>query len=239
CCQLHHTPPERSRFAVSFAGTLERIAQLRLEGQTETGWRGCAGQVGGDGPDALRMEGAHGRSPPLATNPFFTRSTLPYGLPPFAEIREEHYLPAFERGMAEQLAEVAEITGNPEPPTFDNTIAALERSGAILERVSAVFFNQVSCDATPGVREIQKEITPRLAKHADAIRLNGALFARIKKLYRDLQEDRDAFDPEEAWLLERYYTDFVRAGAELSDAGKERLVALNEELSELSTAFQQ
>ena len=175
----------------------------------------------------------------MATNPFFTRSTLPYGLPPFAEIREEHYLPAFERGMAEQLAEVAEITGNPEPPTFDNTIAALERSGAILERVSAVFFNQVSCDATPGVREIQKEITPRLAKHADAIRLNGALFARIKKLYRDLQEDRDAFDPEEAWLLERYYTDFVRAGAELSDAGKERLVALNEELSELSTAFQQ
>ncbi|GAA5041989.1 peptidyl-dipeptidase Dcp [Thermocatellispora tengchongensis] len=171
----------------------------------------------------------------MAANPFFEPSPLPYNLPPFAEIREEHYLPAFERGMADQLAEVAAIAADPEPPTFDNTIGALERSGRILERVSTVFFTQVSSNSTPGVRELQKEITPRLAKHADAIHLDQGLFARIEALYAA----KDELPADEAWLLERYHTDFVRAGAKLGPREKEELVRLNEELSELSTAFEQ
>lgn len=166
-----------------------------------------------------------------AANPFLSPSTLPYGLPPFREIEEEHYAPAFEQGMAEHLAEVEAIAESPEPPTFENTIEALERSGALLERVSAVFFNQVSSDATPGVQEIQKDVTPKLAKHADAIHLNAKLFARIRAV--------EAADDEQRWLLKRYLTDFTRAGATLAPRDQARLREINERLSALGTAFQQ
>ncbi|MEU8274687.1 M3 family metallopeptidase [Microbispora bryophytorum] len=166
-----------------------------------------------------------------AANPFLSPSTLPYGLPPFQEIREEHYAPAFEQGMAEQIAEVEAITGNPEPATFENTVEALERSGALLERVSAVFFNQASSDTTPGVQEIQKDVTPRLAKHADAIHLDAGLFARIQAV--------EAADEEQRWLLKRYLTDFTRAGATLGPQDQARLREINERLSALGTAFQQ
>lgn len=169
----------------------------------------------------------------MSENPFFAPSALPYGLPPFAEIREEHYVPAFERGMAEQLAEVEAIAGDTEAPTFDNTVAALERSGQVLTRVSAVFFNQSSSDTNPTVQEIQKQIIPKLTQHGDAIHLNRPLFARIKQI------SPDGLDAEQAWLLERYVTDFVRAGAELGAGDQERLKALNEELSTLSTRFEQ
>ncbi|MEU7882041.1 M3 family metallopeptidase [Microbispora bryophytorum] len=166
-----------------------------------------------------------------AANPFLSPSTLPYGLPPFQEIREEHYAPAFEQGMAEQIAEVEAITGNPEPATFENTVEALERSGALLERVSAVFFNQASSDTTPAVQEIQKDVTPRLAKHADAIHLDAGLFARIQAV--------EAADEEQRWLLKRYLTDFTRAGATLGPQDQARLREINERLSALGTAFQQ
>ncbi|WP_214409590.1 M3 family metallopeptidase [Sphaerisporangium fuscum] len=169
----------------------------------------------------------------MTDNPFFVPSALPYGLPPFAEIREEHYAPAFERGMAEQLEEVEAIAGNAEPPTFENTVAALERSGQLLTRVSAVFFNQASSDTNPKVQEIQKDVTPKLAQHDDAIHLNGRLFERIKAI------SPEGLDAEQQWLLQRYVTDFVRAGAELGPADQERLRALNEELSTLSTQFEQ
>ncbi|MBP2703300.1 M3 family metallopeptidase [Microbispora sp. RL4-1S] len=164
-------------------------------------------------------------------NPFFSPSTLPYGLPAFAEIEDEHYGPAFERGMAEHLAEIEAIAGDPEPPTFENTIEALERSGALLERVATVFFNQASSDTTPAIQEIQKEVTPKLAAHSDAVRLNPALFARIKAV--------EAAGEEQRWLLDRYLTDFVRAGAELGPADQERLREINERLSALGTDFQQ
>ncbi|NRQ39989.1 M3 family metallopeptidase [Nonomuraea sp. NN258] len=167
----------------------------------------------------------------MAENPFFAPSGLPYQLPPFAEIREEHFLPAFERGMAEQLAEVDAIAGNTEPPTFDNTIAALERSGRVLGRTATVFFSLASSDSTDGIMEIEKRISPELAKHSDAIRLNRALWARIKQVATD--------DQEEAWLLEKYREDFVRAGADLSESEQARLRELNEELSKLSTEFSQ
>ncbi|WP_433244009.1 M3 family metallopeptidase [Streptosporangium sp. CA-135522] len=167
----------------------------------------------------------------MTDNPFFTPSTLPYKLPDFAEIREEHYLPAFERGMADQLQEIEAIVADQEPATFANTIEALERSGQILRRTATVFHSIASSDATDGVREIETEILPRLTKHDDAIHLNRALYGRIKQVTTD--------DPEEAWLLEKYRVDFVRAGADLSEAEQERLRGLNEELTRLATAFSQ
>jgi peptidyl-dipeptidase Dcp len=169
----------------------------------------------------------------LTENPFFAPSALPYRLPPFAEIREEHYAPAFERGMAEQIAEVEAIAENTEPPTFDNTVAALERSGDLLTRVSAVFFNQAASDTNPTVQAIQKDVTPKLAQHSDMIHLNRRLFTRIKAIAAE------ELDSEQSWLLERYVTDFVRAGAELGPEDQERLRRLNEELSTLSTQFEQ
>ncbi|MEU6784434.1 M3 family metallopeptidase [Nonomuraea angiospora] len=167
----------------------------------------------------------------MAGNPFFTPSDLPYELPPFADVREEHYLPAFERGMAEQLAEVNAIAGSAEAPTFDNTIAALERSGRILDRTATVFFSIAASNTTDGIMEIEKEISPQLTRHGDAIRLNRALWARIKQVSTE--------DPEEAWLLEKYREDFIRAGADLSEPDQDRLRQLNEELSKLSTEFAQ
>jgi peptidyl-dipeptidase Dcp len=178
---------------------------------------------------------------PAPTNPFFAPSTLPYRLPPFESITLEHYLPAFERGMAEQLAEIDEITSSAEAPDFTNTLVALERSGQLLRRVDLVFSNQVSSDTNPELQDIEAEINPRLAAHGDAIHLNAALFARIKALYEareTLNFPAEADAAESLRLVEKYYEDFVRAGAELSAADQERLRELNSELAALSTTFQ-
>jgi peptidyl-dipeptidase Dcp len=171
------------------------------------------------------------------SDPFSSPSTLPYQLPPFAEIREEHYLPAFEAGMAEHLAEVAAITGNTEPADFANTVEALERSGARLRRVTSVFFNQSGSDTTPGVQAIEAEINPRLAAHNDAVFLDQALFARFETLYR--LRDTLGLDAEERFVLERYRARFVRAGAQLGEAERNRLRELNAELATLGTTFEQ
>ncbi|MGH8776158.1 MAG: M3 family metallopeptidase [Jiangellaceae bacterium] len=170
-------------------------------------------------------------------NPFYAPSELPYALPPFDRITEEHYRPAFDRGMAEQRAEVEAIATDPQPPTFENTVVALERSGRLLQRVSVVFFNQAATDTNPEVEQVETEVSPKLAAHHDAIHLDPRLFARIKALY-DPRDDLD-LHPESRRLLERYHTDFVRAGAELSPAEQGRLRQLNEELSALGTTFQQ
>ncbi|MFI9785870.1 M3 family metallopeptidase [Kitasatospora sp. NPDC051984] len=171
----------------------------------------------------------------MSDNPFFSPSTLVFELPPFAEIREEHYRPAFERGMADQLAEVAAIVADPEPPTFDNTVVALERSGAVLRRVSVVFENQDSSDTTPGVQALDAEISPRLAAHSDAIHLDAALFARIDTLHRTRHEL--GLDAESLRLLERHHTAFVRAGARLDEAGQQRLREINTRLAADAAAF--
>ncbi|WP_377271387.1 M3 family metallopeptidase [Peterkaempfera sp. SMS 1(5)a] len=173
----------------------------------------------------------------MTENPFFSPSTLPYELPPFAEIREEHYLPAFERGMAEQLAEIQVITADPEPPTFENTVVALERSGALLRRVESVFFNQASADTNDTVQAVDAEVSPRLAAHGDAIHLDRALFERVETLYR--QRAELGLDAQSLRLLERYRTRFVRAGALLSETGRERMRDLNQQLAAAATAFEQ
>ncbi|MFE2107930.1 M3 family metallopeptidase [Kitasatospora sp. NPDC059463] len=173
----------------------------------------------------------------MTENPFFRPSTLAYELPPFAEIRPEHYLPAFERGMAEQLAEIAAITADPQPPTVENTLVALERSGRLLHRVKVVFENHSAADTTPEVDRIDAEISPRLAAHRDAIHLDAALFARIEELHAG----RDALelDPQTLRLLERRHTAFVRAGARLGAGEQDRLRAINTELAAASSEFRQ
>jgi len=170
-------------------------------------------------------------------NPFYEVSTLPLQMPPFDEIRDDHFVPAMERGMQEHLAEIDTITGNAEPPTFENTIVALERSGRLLSRVTSVFFNLVGADTNETRQEIQREMSPRLSAHRDAIALNPDLFARVEALHQRIDElDLDA---EQRRLLEQTHRDFVRAGARLDEAQKERLREINGELARLSTAFSQ
>ncbi|HEX8519216.1 MAG TPA: M3 family metallopeptidase [Pseudonocardia sp.] len=168
-------------------------------------------------------------------NPLLVPSPLPYGFPDFDAIAEEHFVEAFAVGMAEQRAEVDAITTRPVAPTFDDTVVALERSGATLRRVSAVFSTLVASLSTPGVRAIEAELAPRLAAHADAITLDPALFARLDALHA-VRHDLD-LDPESLRLLERRHRDAVRSGARLDAGEQERLRALNAELSALTAEF--
>lgn len=170
-------------------------------------------------------------------NPLLQESTLPYHYPHFDLIRNEHYAPAYEAGMKEARSEVDAIANNPAAPTFENTIVALERSGQLLARVQRVFGNLSGTHTNPEMQRIEKEMAPKLAAHNDAIRLNTALFARIEKLYRDRAQL--GLDPESAFLLERYYKDFVRAGAKLNEEQKTTLRALNADLATLHTTFAQ
>jgi peptidyl-dipeptidase Dcp len=170
-------------------------------------------------------------------NPFFQTSTLPYQLPPFDRIHDSDFSPAYTAGMAAQLAEVAGIAGNPQPPSFDNTIVALERSGRLLERVNAVFTNLVGSNSNPAILRLEATMAPKLAAHEDAIYLNAALFARVETLYHARAQLQ--LDDESKQLLERYHTEFVRAGARLSNAEKLKLRQFNQQLSSLTTQFRQ
>jgi peptidyl-dipeptidase Dcp len=168
--------------------------------------------------------------------PFDAPSRLPYGMPPFADIRDEHFEPAFERGMAEHLAEIANITRRRDMPTFENTMVALERSGQLLDRVATVFFNKVSADGNDFTSELEERIAPRLAAHTDAIKLDSQLYWRIRTLHEQL--DDLELDPESRYLVERHFMEFTIAGAGLDDAEKDRLKDLNQRLSSLTTRFE-
>ncbi len=170
----------------------------------------------------------------MESNPFLAPSALPYQLPPFDAIEVAHFLPAFEAGMAEQRAEVAAIAADPQPPTLENTLVALERSGRLLARVSAVFFHLTATDATDELQQIEREVTPKLAAHRDAIFQDRRLYARVQALADDPEQSTD---PESAWLLQRYHTDFLRAGAALPEPQQMRLRELNQELTRLITEF--
>src|SRR5207248_529899 len=173
----------------------------------------------------------------IADNPFLTESSLPYHVPPFGKIKDEHFEPAIEAGMREELKEVEAVANNSEKPTFDNTIVALERTGRLLDRAERIFENLNACNTNPTLQKIETDIAPKLSAHRDAIHLNGKLFARIQELYE--HRDNLGLDPESAYLLERYYKDFVRAGAKLSDTDKEKLKKINTELATLQTQFEQ
>jgi peptidyl-dipeptidase Dcp len=167
-------------------------------------------------------------------NPFFTASTLEYELPDFASINESHYLEAFYEVTKEQLAEVDAILSSGDP-TFANTIIALEKSGRTLTRMLLVFYNKSSSDTNDALDAIEEEIAPKLSAHQDAITLNPALFARIKSLY-EVKESLN-LNSEDAWLLDKYYRDFVYAGAHLTEEQRQELTKLNERLSYLETQF--
>lgn len=168
-------------------------------------------------------------------NPFFAEFDTPYGVPPFDKIKTEHYMPAFIEGMRQDSLEIEAIANNPEPPTFANTIEALEYSGAMLDRVSSVFFNLYSADTNDDMDTIAEKVSPLLSDHSDNITLNAALFKRIKAVY----DKRDSLNlnHEQMRLLEKRYQSFVRSGANLSDEQKARLREINKELGLLDIKF--
>jgi len=144
------------------------------------------------------------------SNPFFNESPLYLHYPQFDKVENAHFIPAFERGMEEQLAEVEAIAGQTSVPTLDNTLIPLERSGQMLDRVGRVFFSLASAHTNDGIEEIRSEMAPRLSAHRDRILLDGRLFERIQALYE--QRDELELDPESFRLVEETYKDFVRAG---------------------------
>jgi len=172
-----------------------------------------------------------------AANPLLAESELPYGMPPFDRIESEHFAPALERGMEQHMVEIEAIADNPESPTFDNTIVEMERSGQLLSRISRVFSALSGTVTDDTLQETQREMSPKLSAHRDAINLNPELFERVETLYQQ-REDLD-LDPESLRLLERYHTDFVRAGARLDESQQERLREINSRLAELGTEFSQ
>jgi peptidyl-dipeptidase Dcp len=179
---------------------------------------------------------AHAAVPPRA-NPLLVQSTLPLHYPRFDQIRDDDFAPAFEQAMAEHRQEIAAIASNPDKPTFDNTIVAMERAGRTLDRVNNIFDNLTSSNTNARLQDVQRAMAPKLAAHADEIQLDARLFARIDALYR--RRDSLGLDAESARLLWRYHQDFVRAGATLPEKSKARLRALNAELASLQITFEQ
>lgn len=166
------------------------------------------------------------------TNPFLSAYNTPFDTPPFDRIRYEHYMPAFRNGMAEEKREIETIVNNPQPPTLQNTIEALDRSGLLLERVRDVFFGLVSANTSDEIQKIATEVTPLLSQHRDDINLNERLFQRVRAVYD--QRRNAVLTAEQAKLLEDTYQGFVRGGANLPPADKEKFRKINEELSSLS-----
>jgi peptidyl-dipeptidase Dcp len=173
-------------------------------------------------------------SPP-GDNPLLAEFDTPFQVPPYDLIKEEHYLPAFKKGMEEEKAEIAAILNNAEEPSFENTIAALDASGELLTRVQGVFYPLRSADTNEKMMEIAREIAPLLSKHGDDIALDPALFQRVKAVY--LKKETLDLDPEQSRLLEKTYKDFVRSGADLPPEKQARLREINEQLSVLSLQF--
>jgi peptidyl-dipeptidase Dcp len=168
-------------------------------------------------------------------NPLLKAWQTPFETPPFAEIVPEHFLPAFEQAFADHSAEIAAITHDPSAPDFANTITAMERSGKLLSRVSAVFYDLVSANSNPALLEIDKEVSLRMARHWNPIMMNAVLFGRIALLHDN--RATLGLTSEQTRLLERTYTRFHRAGAGLDEAAKTRMAEVNERLAHLGTAF--
>jgi len=168
-------------------------------------------------------------------NPFFAPSTLPFQAPPFDKIKSEDFEPAIEAGMAQQQDEIQRIADNHDAPSFENTIVAMEKSGQLLRRVTAVFSGITGANTNDILQKVRTIEAPKLAAHRDFIFLNTKLFGRVDAIYK--QRATLKLDAESLRLVEQYHDDFIHAGANLSEADKNELRKLNEELSSLSTAF--
>ncbi|MEA3028121.1 MAG: peptidyl-dipeptidase Dcp, partial [Alphaproteobacteria bacterium] len=172
-----------------------------------------------------------------ADNPFFETWTTPFGAPPFARIKAEHFVPAYERAFAEHEAEIARIAGQAEPPSFDNTIVALENAGRALARVDDIFGQLVGTDSNETLLAIERDMSPRTAAHWNKVRMNTALFARLDALYQ--KRDSLGLTAEQKRVLERHHTKYRREGAALGPDKKKRLATIVERLAALGTAFSQ
>lgn len=168
-------------------------------------------------------------------NPFFTEWTTPFGVPPFDKIKVEHYVPAIKEGIKEQETEIEAIVTNSAAPTFNNTILAMDKSGALLDKVTGVFYPLSSADTNDEMQAVAREISPLLTKHRDNIMMNPELFKRVKAVYN--KRNSLDLDAEQLRVVEKYYQDFVRSGANLSVNDQEKLRELNTELSRLSLEF--
>jgi peptidyl-dipeptidase Dcp len=210
CARLFQQKVRSALTRISIAAVVGAVAVVSANGQTATQKFG---------PD----------------NPFYAPSTLPFQAPPFDKIKDSDYQPAIEAGMAEQIKEVETIANNPAPPTFENTIVALEKTGQLFNRVMAVFNGVTGANTNPTLQQVQSDEAPKLAAHQDAIFLNSKLFARIKAVYDERVSLK--LDPESLRLVEYDYKEFVHAGAALSDTDKAQLKKLNEEESTLSNDF--
>lgn len=172
-----------------------------------------------------------------ASNPFFTEWTTPYGIPPFDQIKNEHFMPAIEQGMQQHLEEIDVIVNNQEAPTFSNTIEAMDYSGRLLSKTLAVFFNLESAETNDSLQKIAEEISPLLSEHNDKVSMNEKLFDRVKTVYNNRESEN--LTPEQTRLLTNYYKDFVRSGALLSADKKEQLKAINKEIGLLTLKYSQ
>ena len=170
-------------------------------------------------------------------NPFFSSWGTPYEIPDFGKIKTEHYMPAFEEGMKQQMAEIDAIVNNPEAPTFENTVEAYEYSGELLNNVASVFFNLSECENSDEMEAIAEEVTPKLSAHGDNIALNAKLFERIKTVYD--QREGLGLNPEQMRLLEETYKGFVRSGANVPAEKQARFRELNEQIASLTLRFAQ
>lgn len=170
-------------------------------------------------------------------NPFFAEYDTPFQVPPFDIIKPEHFIPAYDRGMAEHKADIEKIVNSTEAPTFENTIAALDRAGKLLGKVSKVFGGLSGANTNDELKAIQSEMAPRLAAHRDEINLNEKLFARVKAVYENRNEEN--LTDEQTYILENVYRGYVRNGAELNAEDQAKLREINQELSNLGVKFSQ
>jgi peptidyl-dipeptidase Dcp len=174
----------------------------------------------------------------LATsNPLVQPWNTPHGLPPFAEVRAEYFKPAFDAALAQHLADIDAIAASGEPPTFDNTVAAFDRSGRLLARIEALFYNLTASETSPELQAVEREMAAPLAAHNSAVYMNARLFQRMDALYQ--QRHTLGLTPEQTRLLERFHLDFVRAGAKLGDVAQKRYAQVMQRLAELTTRFSQ
>ena len=202
-----------------------------------TGIVSCLIIIGGCAVQNTKSEPTAVAPSTVAQNPFYAESDLYMKYPPFDRVKNEHYAPAFEKGMAEHMVEINAIANNADAPTFENTIIAMEKSGALLDRVATVFFALISAHTNDEMEAVRSDMAPKLSAHSDQILLNGSLFERVSSLHENRNDL--GLDAEGIRLVEKYYTDFVRAGAKLSSEEKERLKTINGEIAVLQTQFSQ
>ena len=169
-----------------------------------------------------------------STNPFLEEWNTPYGIPPFEKISVKDYMPAIKAGIEQQNAEIEAIVNNTEAPTFDNVIVALDRSGALLSKVSGVLFNLSESDSGPEINAVVEEASPLISEHSDNIYMNAALFAKVKAVY---EADQSGLDREQQMLLKNFYDSFVKSGVGLDAESQERLRKINSELTSVIISF--